>query len=199
MPRRSEAALFAVRIVVDDVDARDVSLLVDGDVVVRDTTPILGREEAAIASSAGSLPHLFHDRAGILQGIVLMIELRPLATHHVEQDGIVVGRMRLARSRSCGHGGGGIGGGPVLGTERPGVSIHLIAPLGNAPVFRIETNEVHCDTGRVMLLQQACQFQHHSHTRSTVVGSHHRFAPVGRVRVVVSPGTTVPVGTDEDA
>ena len=48
-------------------------------------------------------------------------------------------------------------------------------------------------------LQQTGNLQHYAHATGAIIGCHHRLGVVGLVWVVVSPGTTVPVGTEQDA
>ena len=84
-------------------------------------------------------------------------------------------------------------GGPCVGV------VSLVCPLRCAPVFGVEAHEVDTYLQRRVALQGASQLEHHSHATRSVVGSHHRTAPVGRIGVVVSPRTTVPMGAEQYA
>ena len=90
VPRRTEAALRTVGVVVDDVDTGDVGCLIDRHVVVGDVASLLVDEEAAVTGRLGGLSNLLDDAAGVLHGVALAIETSTLATHHVEQDGVAV-------------------------------------------------------------------------------------------------------------
>ena len=87
-------------------------------------------------------------------------------------------------------------GSPVLGTEGPrATGIITLLPLRDAPVFGIEADEVYAK--RKGVGKQTGELKHNGDARSTVVGGKHGLMPVGLIRVVVGPGTTIPVGTDE--
>ena len=75
----------------------------------------------------------------------------------------------------------------------------MFFPLWRAPVFGIKAYKVDAIGQGGVVLKQPSQLQHHGNSTGTIVGSHHRFAPIGAVRVVVGPRTTVPVGTEQDA
>ena len=47
--------------------------------------------------------------------------------------------------------------------------------------------------------KQSCYLEHDGDTGGAIVGGEDGFMPVGLIRIVISPGTAVPVGTDEDA
>ena len=69
-----------------------------------------------------------------------------------------------------------------------------------APILSIKADEIDA-YGQLagVSLQQTGNLQHHAHAAGSVVSSHHGFRVVGFIRVVVSPGTTIPVGTEHDA
>jgi hypothetical protein len=132
VPGGTEGTLGTVGVVRDDVDAGDLRHTVDRQMVVCDTYSLSRREETAKANDLRSTPHLVDDAAGILKGLLFLIELRTLASHHVEEDA-VTGRVTIDV---------GIGS-PVLGAKGPGVTIRGgVVPLGRAPVFGIEADEV---------------------------------------------------------
>ena len=78
--------MLTVGIVIDDIDAGNTCLLVDGHMIIGNATTIFVGENATIAGSSGSLPNTFYDVTGILHRVVFAIELSPLTTHHIEQD-----------------------------------------------------------------------------------------------------------------
>ena len=132
VPGGTERTLGAVRIIRDDIDAGDLRHTIDGDMVVGDTYTLTRREETAKAYNLRSTPDLIDDATGILKGLLFLIELRTLATHHVEENAIT-GLVTIHVGIGC----------PVLGTEGPGVTrVVGLFPLGEAPVFSIETEEV---------------------------------------------------------
>ena len=100
--------------------------------VVGDAYALSGREETAETYCLRSTPHLVDNAAGILEGELFLIELRPLTAHHVEQDaitGCIALDMRI--------------GSPVLGTEGPCfTTIGAAVPLRRPPVLGIEADEV---------------------------------------------------------
>ena len=68
-----------------------------------------------------------------------------------------------------------------------------------APVLSVKAYKIDAygeTTG--VCLQQTGNLQHYAHATGAIISSHHRLGVVGFVRVVVSPGTTVPVGTEQD-
>ena len=81
-----EAALLAVGIIGDDVDAGDLRHGVHRDVVIGDGNAQLLGEATAIAYDLSRLPHLIDHACGILHGHAFLIELGALAAYHVEQD-----------------------------------------------------------------------------------------------------------------
>ena len=135
VPGGTEAALLAVGVVGDDVDAGDVGHGVHGDMVVGDATAFGHGEEAAVAHHSCGLPYLVDDVLGIIIRHALLIKLCALSAHHVEQDavtGLVARRVEV----SC----------PVFGTEGPGVAGIIDGlPLGEAVVFGIEADEVEAE------------------------------------------------------
>ena len=187
VPGGAEAALGAIRIVRDNVDARNLGHTVDGDMVIGNPATRLLGEEAAVTYDLSSAPNTVDNIAGILKRHTFLIELGALATNHIEEDtiaGFVALDMRI--------------GGPVLGTEGPGVTVvGSVAPLGDTPVFSIEADEIESDFKGVG--QQAGQFEHDGYARGTVVGGNDGRMVIGLVRIVISPRSTIPVGTDEDA
>ena len=128
-------------------------------------------------------------RRSILHGHTLTIELSALSAHHIEQNAVtrlIIRRFVLA---------------PVLSTQSPGVTIVLnVSPLWSSPVLGIEAHEVDSDLWIQFLvgLQLSGYLQHHGYAAGAIVGSHDRLAPVGTVGIIVSPGTTVPMGTQKD-
>ena len=133
MPRRTEAALLARGVIGDDVDAGDLSHRVNGDMIIGNATALALGEETSVTHGLCRTPHLIDDAAGIMERHLFLIELRTLASHHIEEDAVAV----LL----------GIGlwdiGSPVLGTEGPRVAgIVDGTPLGGAPVFGIEADEI---------------------------------------------------------
>ena len=132
VPRRTKGTLGAVGIIGDDVDAGDLRHTIDRDMVVGDAHTLSRREETAKTYDLRSTPDLIDDVTGILKGLLFLIELRALTTHHIKEDtisGLVTIHMGI--------------GSPVLGTESPGVSwVVGLFPLGEAPVFSIETEEI---------------------------------------------------------
>ena len=90
---------------------------------------------------------------------------------------------------------------PVLATQTPGVANLLClgrCPVGSTVVFEVKTDEVNPHLG-IHLPDQACHFEHHCHSRCSVVGSHHGLAALCLVGVVVRPWPAVVVGTEDDA
>ena len=86
MPGGTKGTLFAIGIVVDDVDTGNAGLLVDGHMVVSHTTAVLVWEGAAIASGIGCLPYTLHDVAGIVHGVGLTVELGTLPTYRAHES-----------------------------------------------------------------------------------------------------------------
>ena len=193
MPRGSEGALLAGGVIGDDVDAGDMGHGVDGLVVVGDVGAGLHGEHAAEAYHLGGAPHAVDNAGGVLHGETFFIERGTLAADHVEQDAIAIGFGLLL----------GEMGGPVLGTEGPRVAgIGGGAPLGGAPVFGVEADEIDSEGKAVGLaLRQAqgpSELEEDGDAGGTVVGGEDGLMPVGFVGVVVGPGTAVPVGTKQD-
>ena len=190
MPCRTEAALLAVGIIGDDVNCRNLRLLVDWDVVVGNHATITLREVRAITCLASRRPYLLDDRRSILLRHALTIEFGSLSSYHVEEDAIareITIRLVLA---------------PILSTQCPRISTVLnVRPLRCSPVLCIKADEIDPDARIEFLvyLQLAGDFQHHGDTTRSIVGRHHRLVPVGAIWVVVSPRTTVPVGTQHNA
>ena len=128
----TERTLGAVKIIRDDIDAGDLRHTIDRDMVVGDANTLSRWEETAKTYDLRSTPYLIDDAARILKGLLFLIELRTLATHHVEENAIT-GLVTIHVGIGC----------PVLGTEGPGVTrVVGLFPLGEAPVFSIETEEV---------------------------------------------------------
>ena len=90
MPRRAEGTLFAIRIVIDDVDTGNACFLINGKMVVGDSSTIFIGEDAAIPCCIGSLPNTFYDITGIAHGIIFAIKLSALSAHHIEEDTILI-------------------------------------------------------------------------------------------------------------
>jgi hypothetical protein len=88
MPGRTEGTLGTVGIIGDDIDAGDLRHTIDGDMVVGDANTLSRREETAKTYDLRSTPDLIDDAAGILKGLLFLIELRTLATHHIKEDTI---------------------------------------------------------------------------------------------------------------
>ena len=133
VPRRAEGTLGTVRIIGDDIDAGDLRHTIHGQMVVSDTYTFSCGEETAKAYNLRSTPDLIDDAARILKGLLFLIELRTLATHHVEENAIT-GLVTIHVGIGC----------PVLGTE--GLSVTRVVgffPLREAPVFGIEAEEVY--------------------------------------------------------
>ena len=88
MPGRTEAALFAVGVIVDDVDTGDAGHLVDRHMIVGDTAPVFLRETTALAGYGSRFPHTLHHVVGIVLGISLLIEAGSLTAHHIQENAI---------------------------------------------------------------------------------------------------------------
>ena len=88
VPGGTEGTLGTVGVVRDDVDAGDLRHTVDRQMVVCDTYSLSRREETAKTYDLRSTPDLIDDVTGILKGLLFLIELRALTTHHVEEDAI---------------------------------------------------------------------------------------------------------------
>lgn len=88
VPGGTEAALLAVGVVGDDVDAGDVGHGVHRDMVVGDATALGHGEAAAVAHHSGGSPNLVDDVLGIVFRHALLIELRTLSAYHIEQDAV---------------------------------------------------------------------------------------------------------------
>ena len=82
---------------------------------------------------------------------------------------------------------------PVLRAQRPA----LVDRVG-APVLGIVEQDVDAHA-RALLLHDAGQLEQHSHAAGSIVGAHHRHVALGRVGVVVGPGTAIPVSHEQDA
>ena len=132
VPRRTEGTLGTVRIIGDDIDAGDLRHTIHGQMVVSDTYTFSCGEETAKAYNLRSTPHFINDATGIAKGLLFLIELRTLTTHHIEKDAIP-GLVTIHVGISS----------PVLGTKGPSVTrVVGIFPLREAPVFGIEAEEV---------------------------------------------------------
>ena len=133
VPSGTKGTLGTVRIIGDDIDAGDLRHTIHGQMVVSDTYTFSCGEETAKAYNLRSTPHFINDATGIAKGLLFLIELRTLTTHHVEEDaitGLVTIHMGI--------------GSPVLGTKGPSVTrVVGFFPLRKAPVFSIETDEVY--------------------------------------------------------
>src|SRR3712207_80345 len=190
MPRRSEAALLTIGVIRDNIDGRNTGHLIDGNVVVGDRSAVALGEIARVAGLTGGLPYLLYYLRSVLHRHLLTIELSALPANHIEQDtvtGLVTFRKMAA---------------PVLCAQGPRVRIVGHAgPLRRTPVLGVETYEVNSQMGRQPLsvgMEQSGHFQHDGHTAGSVVGSHDRLLPIGRIGVVIGPRTTVPMGTEEN-
>jgi hypothetical protein len=132
VPGGAEGTLGTVGIIGDDVNAGDLRHAINGQMIVGDAYTLLLREETAKAYGLRSAPHFINNVTGIVEGQLFLIELGTLASHHVKEDaitGLVAIDMRIGR--------------PVLGTESPSVTrVVSLFPLGEAPVFGIEADEV---------------------------------------------------------
>ena len=187
VPCGTEAALLAGGVIGDDVDAGYLGHGVDRLVVVGDIGAGLVGEHAAEAYHLGGSPHTVDNAGGVLQRQTFFIERGALTANHVEQDAIAIGLSLLL----------GEMGGPVLGTEGPRVAgIGDGAPLGGAPVFGIEGDEIDSDLQTIW--QLTGELEHDGDTRGAIVGGEDGLVPVGLVGIVIGPGTAVPMGTDED-
>ena len=132
VPGGTERTLGAVRIIRDDIDAGDLRHTIDRDMVVGDANTLSRWEETAKTYDLRSTPYLIDDAARILKGLLFLIELRTLASHHVEEDAIT-GLVAVNMGIGC----------PILCTEGPGVTrVAGLFPLGEAPVFSIETEKI---------------------------------------------------------
>ena len=191
VPCGTEAALLAGGVIGDDVDAGYLGHGVDGLVVVGDIGAGLVGEHAAEAYHLGGSPHTIDNAGGVLQRQAFLIERGALTANHVEQDAITIGLGLLL----------GEMGGPVLGTEGPRVAgIGGGAPLGGAPVFGIEGDEVNSDLQTIWRrCYQAGELEHDGDAGGAIVGGEDGLVPVGLVGIVIGPGTAVPMGADEDA
>ena len=190
VPGRTENALLAIRIIGDDIYRRNLSLLVDRNMIIGNHTAIALRKVRTKTSLAGCSPNLLHNATSILHRHALTVELGALTAYHIQKDAIariVTLWFVLA---------------PILGTQSPTVAIVLnISPLRCSPVFGIETYEIYTYV-RIQLLvclQLACNFQHDSYSAGTIVGCHHRLAPIGTVGIVICPRATVPMSTEQNA
>ena len=190
VPCGTEAALLAGGVIGDDVDAGYLGHGVDGLVVVGDIGAGLVGEHAAEAYHLGGSPHTVDNAGGVLQRQAFFIERGALTANHVEQDAIAIGLSLLL----------GEMGGPVLGTEGPRVAgIGGGAPLGGAPVFGIEGDEIDSDLQTIWRrCYQAGELEHDGDTGGAIVGGEDGLVPVGLIGIVIGPGTAVPMGTDED-
>ena len=74
----------------------------------------------------------------------------------------------------------------------------VILKLRNAVIFHIEEDDVNTDC-RSLCLQLAGYFEQYAYTTGTVVRSENRFAVVALIGVIISPRTTVPMGTKHHA
>ena len=101
VPGGSEAALLAVWIIGDDVDAGNLGDFVHRDMIVGDGNTLLLGEATAIAHDLSRLPHLIDHVGGILHGHAFLIELRTLAAYHVEQDAKAVELCLSLRTLFC--------------------------------------------------------------------------------------------------
>ena len=132
VPGGTEGTLGTIGIIGDDIDAGDLRHTVYREMVVGDTYALSRWEETAEANSLSGAPHTIDNTTRIAKRLLLLIELGTLATNHVEEDavaGLITLYMRIGR--------------PVLSTESPGVTrVVGLFPLGEAPVFSIETEEV---------------------------------------------------------
>ena len=95
VPRGTEGAGLAVRIIRYDVDARNLGLLVDWQMVVGNRVALVIREETAEACHTGSSPHFANYVGSIVKRHALLIESGSFATHHVEKDAITIGGGRF--------------------------------------------------------------------------------------------------------
>ena len=82
---------------------------------------------------------------------------------------------------------------PILGAEAPGFFIIVYAH-----VLGVNKHDVHTQCGAVGL-ELTCQLEQYTHTAGAIVGAHDGLLVVGRVRVVVCPGSCVPVSKQQQA
>ena len=73
----------------------------------------------------------------------------------------------------------------------------VLFPLRSSQIFGIETNKVNTDIHRLLLYESA-HFEHNSHTAGSIIRTKNRGAMVRLVRVVVCPGTAIPVSTKQN-
>lgn len=86
MPGRTEAALLAIGIIGNDIDARNLRHFVHGNMVVGDAPVGFIGEHTAVTHHLGGCPYLFHNVKSILPGDAFLIETRSLTAHHIEQN-----------------------------------------------------------------------------------------------------------------
>ena len=95
VPRGTEGASLAVGIVGNDVDAGNLCLLVDGQVVIGDVVALVLGKETGEACHAGCVPYLAYHLGRIVERHTLLIEAGALATNHVEKDAVAVSRLSV--------------------------------------------------------------------------------------------------------
>jgi hypothetical protein len=88
VPRRTEATLSAVGVIVDDVDAGDAGDFIHRTVIISNSASIFQREIATIACCGCTLPDTLYYVIGIILGIAFLIETSALTAYHIEEDAI---------------------------------------------------------------------------------------------------------------
>ena len=158
--------------------------------VVGDETAIVGDEATLSPSIASSVPQADGYRLSILQGIAFKSELIATTPHHIEED--AEARMIVLRSGLCT---------PILRTEAEGVFVVACwfrRPIGCTIVFDVEANEVYAN-GRIELLEIARYLEHHCHSGSSIIGSHHRLAMLCGIGILIGPRTRIVVRSEDNA
>ena len=123
MPCRTKATLFAVWIIWNNIDSRNLCLSIHWHMVIGNTCSKLRGEHTSIANNLSCAPNLIYNATGMLYRKRLFIELSALPTYHIKQDsktGLISFLMQVGR--------------PILCTKCPRIAIitarsGLLSPL----------------------------------------------------------------------
>ena len=176
--------LFRLRVVVDDVEARDVPTADNVLVVIRYRAPFAVDEILPVSQITRLLPNHIHIAGSITHRSIFLIEYRILGSHHVEQDTEtrrIVGDVRIL--------------GPELSAQTPSIRLVVLDKVRTAIVFSIEEKNIHPNI-RSLLPQLAGDFQQDTDTACSIVGPIDRRTLVLRIRLGIRIRTRIPMGKE---
>ena len=171
MPMFGET-LFRLRVVVDDVKARDVPTADNILVVIRYRAPFAVDEILPVSQIARLLPNHIHIAGSITHRSIFLIEYRILSPHHVKQDTEtrrIVGDVRIL--------------GPKLSAQTPSIRLVVLDKVRTAIILGIEEKNIHPNIWS-LLPQLAGDFQQdtarHPHKDANPNGRRASDAPSAR-------------------